>query len=96
MKNKVYEAWYIKNKKEILKKRKEAYLRRKQYLNNIKMYQIDNNIEVIEIQPKLYTCNLCDVNILDVSKNQHFKTKYHKYNLSIFSHSSCPEIQNDT
>lgn len=85
MKNKIYEAWYNKNKKEILQKRKDAYYKRKKILNNIRIYQIKNDVEVEEYD-EIFHCDCCDITICHGSKWAHFKTTYHKYNEGIYKH----------
>ena len=83
MKNKIYEEWYFKNWSEISRKRKEAYQRRKEILNGIKLYQINNNIKVDEYEDN-YHCKICDVVICASSRWAHFKTRYHKYNMGFY------------
>ena len=85
MKNKIYEAWYNRNKAEISQKRKEAYQRRKQILNNIRIYQIDNDVKLQEYD-HVFHCECCDITLSHSSKWAHLKTKYHKYNEGIYNY----------
>jgi len=82
MKNKVYELWYEKNKKQLNQKRREIYAKRKAILENIRFYQKENDIDVVEYTED-YHCSICDMTMLNTSKYMHWRSNYHKYNEKI-------------
>ena len=81
--NTYYREWYLCNRDKILRERKEAYQRRKQYLNKLKL----SDFQFIDIEPEVYKCEVCQTILCKTSKYQHEKTKYHKFNLEILNSS---------